>query len=164
FSEQRRTTIPSVSAADCAEGDITGDGFPELVIVNNHPDERGIYIYWNSAEGFSEQRREVLRDGSPAAADLIDVNGDGRVDLVALDRENVAKIYLSKDGRLEPKPWVELPMAGAQECRAADLNKDGCIDLVFPNHGKADEQTSYIYWGRPEGFTAQRRTELPTSW
>ncbi|PYV16658.1 MAG: hypothetical protein DMG07_07420 [Acidobacteria bacterium] len=55
-----------------------------------------------------------------------------------------------------------LPTLGAAECRWADLNRDGALDLVFPNPGAGGRQLSYIYWGSSSGYSETRRTELPT--
>jgi hypothetical protein len=165
FDEQRRVSIPSVSATDCAAGDIKGDGNPALVLLNSHPDERSLFIYWNSKDGFSSERREVRRIGRPVGVELIDVNGDDRADLIVFDAANLARIYLGSEQGLGAEPSVELPVLGAKSCRAADLNGDQFIDLVIPNPGTPTEQLSYIYWGAAGGgFAKERRTELPTSW
>lgn len=51
----------------------------------------------------------------------------------------------------------------------ADLNQDGCLDLVFSNYCSGDSPTnwqyeidSYIYWGGPNGYTTTHRLGLPT--
>ena len=48
-----------------------------------------------------------------------------------------------------------------------DLNQDGYPDIVFANWldqypPQHHDVESYVYWGRPDGFSNQRRTGLPT--
>ena len=47
---------------------------------------------------------------------------------------------------------------------AADLNRDGRVDLILANSGGRDNPLvdSTIYWASEEGFDPERRTDLPT--
>lgn len=58
-----------------------------------------------------------------------------------------------------------LPTLAASEVDAADLDRDGHLDLIFANHYAADgsaETASVVYWGSADGFDPARKTELPT--
>lgn len=43
------------------------------------------------------------------------------------------------------------------------VNADGWPDLLFANHHRdgSHRNTSFLYWGGPEGFSPGRRLELP---
>ncbi len=62
----------------------------------------------------------------------------------------------------------ELAVDGAAAANAADLDGDGYLDLVIPchqslKHKPHNEYGKYvIYWGSKDGYTEERRTELPT--
>ena len=56
---------------------------------------------------------------------------------------------------------------GACECSAADLNGDGHLDLFFANWAgnegfEGPLVPSYIYWGSPNGYSEDNRTDLPS--
>lgn len=159
FSPDRRTAIPTISAVDCAAGDFTGDGYPELVFLNNNSQHKSVYVYSGGPEGFSEKRREIRQGGDPVGVRLADLNADGHLELAILHRDNRAEIFRGSGSSLEAKPWAELPTLGAAGCQVADLNRDGHPDLVFANSA-ADR--SYVYWGNAAGFSTQQRMELPT--
>ena len=69
-------------------------------------------------------------------------------------------------GEVRPLPenGHRLPSDRAQATAAADLNHDGYIDLVVANAGSDpwrpidSGETSYIYWGGKQGFSAGHRT------
>jgi len=46
-----------------------------------------------------------------------------------------------------------------------DYNADGWIDILFANHHKegSHRTDSYLYWGGPEGFSPERRLDLPAN-
>ena len=163
FSEDRRTSLPTISAIDCASGDLDGDGWPELLFVNNNSQEKSYYLYRGGQEGFSAERRQVWKRGDPIGVKLVDLDRDGRLDLIANHRNNRAEIFRGDGRGFESTPWKTLPTLGAAECRWADFNKDGFLDLVFPNPGRAARQVSFIYFGAADdGFSEARRVELPT--
>lgn len=159
FSPERRSSIPTISAVDCAAGDFTGDGYPDLVFLNNNSQGKSIYFYPGGAGGFSEKHREIRRGGDPVGSRLANLTREGKLDLIITHRDNRAEIFRGAGSGLEAKPWVELPTLGAVECRAGDLNRDGHPDLIFANSGA---NQSYLYWGSPEGYSIRRRMKLPT--
>ena len=63
---------------------------------------------------------------------------------------------------------IGLPTRGAVGVSVADLNNDGTLDLVFSNQRSGFYSNpsyaidSYIYWGGDGGYSANRRTGLPT--
>ena len=163
FSEDRRTSLPTISAIDCASGDLDGDGWPELLFVNNNSQEKSYYLYRGGQEGFSAERRQVWKRGDPIGVKLVDLDRDGRLDLIANHRNNRAEIFRGDGRGFESTPWKTLPTLGAAECRWADFNKDGFLDLVFPNPRRAARQVSFVYFGAADdGFSEARRVELPT--
>ena len=44
FDVTRRTSIPTISAADVAIGDFNGDGYPDLAFANHNSQEQSAYI------------------------------------------------------------------------------------------------------------------------
>ncbi len=63
FSEQSRTGLPTQGAWANAAADLNGDGWPDLVFSNTTSGtnfEVDSYVYWGSADGFSEGDRSTL--------------------------------------------------------------------------------------------------------
>ena len=180
YDVSRRTSIPTISAADVAAGDFNGDGSLDLAFVNYNSQEQSSYIYWGDGKGgFSEQRRQVLRRAElrlPATGRgrfgwitgmktllAADLNSDRFRDLVVGGTGNAVILYGSEGG-LDVGRTADLPAQNCQGMEASDLNRDGYVDLVLANEGayKQAPPASTVYWGGKQGFSADRRTELPT--
>ncbi len=95
--------------------------------------------------------------------EVVDLNGDGRKDLLALSNGKGLGYLRGKQGRLDPKPitW-DLEIRNEKELaehravlsyRVADLNKDGCADVVVHKVSMSfsdwDGETA-VFLGRPE--------------
>ncbi|MCH2201996.1 MAG: VCBS repeat-containing protein [Fuerstiella sp.] len=160
FSSDRRSSLPTVSATDCAAADINGDGYPELLFANNNSKHQSVSMYWGRSEGFSKQHREVWSGGDPVGLHLTELDGDAITDLVVLHGDDYAELWRGTGASLER--WGRLATSGATECEVSDLNQDGHSDLIFANAGSDEEQLSYIYWGADGGYSGQARTDLPT--
>lgn len=159
FAAARRTSLPTESAAACAAAELTGDDYPELIFVNNNSQHKSLAIYFGSPQGFSERRREVRPGGDPTGLLAAELTGDGWHDLAVLHRDDRLLIFAGGPAGLADEPAAELATLGAADCRAADLNRDGHVDLVTPGpRGDA----SYVYWGSASGFANEHRLELPT--
>lgn len=180
YDVARRTSIPTISAADVAIGDFNGDRAPDLAFVNYNSQEQSVYLYWGDGQGgFSEQRRQALR-----RADLrlsatkrgqfgwltgmktllaAHLDKDRFSDLVVAGT-NTAVIFHGTENGLDAGAAAELPAQNCQGMEASDLNRDGYVDLVLANEGAYQQAppASVIYWGANLGFSADLRTELPT--
>jgi hypothetical protein len=57
-----------------------------------------------------------------------------------------------------------IPGTGTYDALAEDLDGDGYIDLVMASYytDSTYYADSYVYWGGPEGYSAERRDDLPT--
>ena len=108
-------------------------------------------------------------DGSVRLINNWDLNGDGFPDLVfpsSHDNNLGVDSFIywgSKDG-FNSNALTRLPCDGTAGVAVADLNRDGFPDIVFANefNGTKTELHSFIYWGSKDGYSAQRRSELPT--
>lgn len=98
-----------------------------------------------------------------------DLNCDGAPDLAFAQTEDVSGAYVTHSSvwwgpDFTPTAALSLPTLGADDVAAADLNGDDWPDLVFANLSDGEVRTvdSYVYWGGPEGYGIERRTDLPT--
>ena len=173
LSAVNNSPIPSRAARGNAVADLDDDGYLDLVLANS-ADPQGTfkinsYIYWGSAVGYSAGKRLGLPTVGAHDVAIADLDGDGDLDLVFANyRADVGNyeinshVYWGSPSGYSDKARTALPTVGAMACSAADLNRDGWIDLLFANHnnGKNFQLDSYIYWGSKNGFTAANRNSL----
>ena len=158
FDPSRRSVVETVSAADCAAGDVDGDGYADLVYVNNNSRHQSVYLYRGGPGGLSAERDE-WKGGDPVGAHLADVDQDGHPDLVLNHADDRVVLHRGSGRGPTREAWIELPTQGAKQSRTGDLNRDGLPELVLPN---SRGSSSYVYWNGREGFSPERRSELPT--
>ncbi|MFN3455708.1 MAG: FG-GAP repeat domain-containing protein, partial [Pseudobdellovibrio sp.] len=120
-------------------GDLDKDGFPEIVFTAFH--EGGNYTGAgvirvisgkNGAEKFSVVSDSLLAFASISPL-LIDIDGDGFVEIFYLDAERKNVISLNHDGTLR---WTYPNVASAiwvdDSLSASDLNGDGVAEILAP--------------------------------
>lgn len=180
YAANRRTVLPTISAADVVAGDFNGDGSFDIFFVNTNAKELSAYVYWNDGAGnFGADRRQALSraDLRMASEEIIghsarrgmraacraDLNGDACHDLIVAGQSK-AVIYQGSRGGLDVAGASELPAHFAMGVAAHDLNADGRVEVIVANAGeyKKSPSISTIYWGTDSGYDAEERTDLPT--
>lgn len=177
FASAVVTELPSSAPEGVAVGDLNDDGFPDIVLASFYLQlnlDTDSFVYWGSASGYSESARLALPTHGATSALIEDLDGDGDLDLVfansmegsiaQTDFEVDSVVYWNAGGFSLANTTL-LPTLAASEVDAADLDRDGHLDLVFANHYGADGEAatdSVIYWGSADGFDPADRTALPT--
>jgi enediyne biosynthesis protein E4 len=147
-----------------AVGDLDQDGLPDLVAGNYHGSNT---ILWN--EGALNFAAEPFGEGGVRAITLVDVDGDGRLDIV-LTRVTGAINYWRNQGERsfvqEVLPGVSRP---ASVLNWADMDGDGDLDLVTGSYDAGlitDVGTEYmlqggggVYYYENRGFGASPNGE-----
>ena len=93
FEVIRRTLIPSVTARDCAVGDINNDTYADLLLVNNDRKEKSVYLYWGGPDGLSADQQIDWKSVDPISATLADLDGDEILDLVLLHKNDQLELF-----------------------------------------------------------------------
>lgn len=161
--------------------DVNLDGAVDIIAMNahGHPGE----IFWMENPGDSKKYWSYHRIGEqtyPHGSSLIDIDGDGQQELWVGDSSNGCggSDYCWNDGGIvffqqsdDPtKPWIVNRVAAAPEtgrqCRAADIDRDGDMDMV----STADHRClgpkyynctiSLVWW---ENTTVQRGSVEPAT-
>ncbi len=182
FSMERRTEL-AVYRGSCARvADLNHNGYLDLVIgCHNDTYRKGdiplrnphnsyMVIYWNGPEGFSEQRKCMLRTDASNSIAIADFNRDGWLDIFAgnyhggKDRDINSLLYWNREGHFDFYDRQELFTHSASGCIAADFNEDGWIDLAVANHKVYGDHVgeSCVWWNGPEGLVPSHCTKLPT--
>ena len=161
-----------------AVGDVSGDGLPDVVFLN---DEGGFregpttsFIYWgDGTREFTMDRRTGLPTHHVFGHAHADLDDDGRVDLVLsqsdftsfVDHNQNGLIFYwgDKGGFFGP---TNLTMESAYGgVRVADINKDGYLDLVAGgvclDLDDPKRRGFPIFWGSRDGFTHRNRSIVP---
>ena len=189
FNASRRTGLPTEAAIGVAVADLNRDGHPDIVFANQGVDyhmtvdrRQESFVYWGSKEGYRPADRLELKTINANDVAIADLNRDNNPDIVFAmegneEKESGALIYFGNGkGGFNEKPSVHLPGIYSSGVTIADLNADGRFELILTNKRrlgkKPDPPTgdvvltnavnSFIYWGGEKGYSARRRTELPT--
>ena len=129
-------------------------------------------VFWGSTAGFSEENQWMfdMRSGYEHTAG--DLNEDGYVDLLVLNSGHAgaaaandptlgANIFWGSARGFDPearRTVLNEPDLGSTN--VADLNRDGYLDITL---GSFDPQRPLvIYYGSAEGYSRDRREEIPS--
>lgn len=165
FDDDRKSVLPIISSF-VTSGDVNGDGRPDLVRI----DEKGLVVYRGNGKLLDNEPMLRLEIEKASRCTLADLNGDRKPELiVAVDKPDAySYIYWNDGGSFTTKRRTELPTTMAAGAAVGDLNGDGYPDVAFANtslaNGRKGEINSVVYWGSKDGFSAERKLELPTRW
>jgi hypothetical protein len=130
-------------------GDADSHGLAEIVAC----DAQGIYWYAqgekNVIDHFTTQTLFIhLRTA--------DIDGDGDIDVVAVDHRNGNLFYYENPGRgpAKAKPWprhlIDDKVVGAHALALADIDRDGRTDVVASGEVEAEPPSSVFWYSCPE--------------
>jgi hypothetical protein len=131
-----------------AAGDVNGDGTPDLAVTKSERNEVEVYL-GDGKGGFTRGAGSPFADGPSSefftrSVDLLDVNEDGRLDIVTTNgRENTFSILRGNGrGGFAPGTPVKRPARADTRYTFAfgDVNGDGHIDALIS--GRAGDETS----------------------
>lgn len=91
FSIDNKTELPTSFAFGCSVADLDGDGYLDIVFSNHRNDvsyDVDSIIYWGSASGFSINNKTEFPTHGATGNALIDLNGDGHLDIVFDNHED----------------------------------------------------------------------------
>ncbi len=157
-SFQARPNHGSISVAD-----LNRDGWLDLVWSNWFGWGGGYSrIYWGSKEGFDVARTDSLPTGPAHGNVVADFDSDGYADIfwaVYYKKYDPTRrpslIYWGGEDGFSPTLRTELASVGpGDDISVGDLNKDGLLDIVIPNHSSEPPPAwttydySYAYYGQ----------------
>jgi hypothetical protein len=177
FSTERSLVLPtSFSAGHPVAHDLTGNGYPDLLLGGGKPNpgqphDSFNHIFWNGPDGLRADRQTQLPSNCGHGLAIADFNGDGVPDLLscgyqsAVDRDVDAFIYWgNRETGFRAGDFTRLRAHSSAGCLAADFDGDGRVDIAIANHKTFGDHVgeSFVYWNGPDGFSEQRLTRLPT--
>ncbi|MDP6354579.1 MAG: VCBS repeat-containing protein [Planctomycetota bacterium] len=154
-----------------AAGDINGDGHQDLVFAcrQNAGGKECSWIYWGSDEGFSDERRTAVASFQACDMAVGDLDGNGYDDVVISQAHTAASytanslVYRGSSEGVESEV-IGLQTEDARRVLLARPAPDELPNIVFVNRmgrNRLGNIPVSLYWGSAEGFSPERRTDLP---
>ena len=185
YSAENRIEIPTIGAMGVDVADVNNDGYLDIAFASvkqrlaGEEDENRYSIsllYYGTKDGIDLSSRFEFPTVGCSDITLVDLDQDGWIDVITPNRYNGegmtgsgykinSYIYWGSETGFDINNKLELPTVGAAKARVADLNKDGFLDIVFPNGVQeyVGVFKSYIYWGSDNGkfsWSEANRTTL----
>lgn len=149
FIKEENALPQMLSSKSCARvADINGDGAPDLfvggrVIPGRYPETPQSYILLNDGKGhFTDATNTVApalqKIGMVTDAVWIDLNNDGKKDLIVVGEWMPVSVFINNKGKLEnkTKDYFDKDYKGWwNKLSVGDFNKDGKPDLIIGNMG-----------------------------
>lgn len=135
-----------------ALADLDGDGSLDLVVSNDRPDAKAVYL--NDGKGhFRNAGTFGQPEWSTRYVTLADLNGDGRPDIIVANRSSnpakpVPSFVCLNDAKGHFPACTRLETQSATIIVAADLDGDGRTDLFVPHR---DGGQSLVFWNDGTG-------------
>ncbi|MBK7908656.1 MAG: VCBS repeat-containing protein [Gemmatimonadetes bacterium] len=135
-----------------ALADLDGDGDLDIVSSNDRPDRKLVYL--NDGTGhFTVASEFGAPEWSTRYVTVADLNGDARPDLIVANRGGAAppgrpSFVCMNDGSGAFPSCAPLPTSSATIIVAADLDRDGAVDLFVPHR---DRGRSLVLWNDGRG-------------
>jgi len=152
--------------------DINKDGYLDILaggycIDLDEPGLHGFPIFWGSENGYSFKNRLVLHYDGPRfrVPLLMDLNKDNRLDIVGQVENGKVKIWWGGEDYFNGDRYSEIDIGREDQImyiKGADFNKDGWLDLFFPQRLSPDgtPPSSFIYYGSPDGYSSDNRVDV----
>jgi hypothetical protein len=114
-----------------AAGDVNGDGWPDVVVGTHF----GVFLYVNLGGQFALQKVAFpeMRNWIIGDVALIDLDGDGALDLFFSTWMHGSHILYNRNGTFSNASHTELPKTDENSVNSsgfADVDRDGDIDIV----------------------------------
>lgn len=124
-----------------ASADVDGDNSLDLVVANRQSDDVAVLLGDGTGEFSPSTSSPISVGDSPSAVAAADLNADGAVDLVVINRGSNNLSVLIGDGLGGFSETSASPIAVGTSpvaLAASDFNADGDLDLLAANSGSAE--------------------------
>jgi hypothetical protein len=112
---------------DITSGDLDGDGLGEVVAAGY----KLLAVYKQDGEGGLSFYRQLQTTAFDPLVSTVDVNADGRLDLIVKEDDSLVSLYMQSQQGLTAFPYtVTAPVFGYDPITTGDINNDGCTDIV----------------------------------
>lgn len=122
--------------ASISLGDINKDGKLDAVVANGRHWPETNYIFYNSGKGFNSMKPLDNLSSTSYAAELVDLNNDGHLDILEINDNAPHKIYRN-DGLGNFTFHAEVAeVSNARNVALGDLDNNGFIDFIITNRNQ----------------------------
>ncbi|HTJ00703.1 MAG TPA: VCBS repeat-containing protein, partial [Dongiaceae bacterium] len=118
-------------------GDLNGDGRPDLVLLG----ESCIYFLPQNADHTLGEPQKIPFTGSVKAVQVLDIDGDGRNDLLLVNWESDFPFRFrlqDREGQLGPEIYFTLPRVRSYIADNLEENKETQVITIAQNSGRAE--------------------------
>ena len=173
YNTKQLVELPTLKAHAVEVGDVDNNGSTDIIFAC----EEGLvsYAYLNIKGSFRANKKILFETFTAKDVVVSDFNNDGFTDIFfsnhqfsltgnpkQANRLIDSYLYFGSSKGFSNKNRQSIQTIGAWGANAADLNKDGWVDLVISNFQEhySFEVPSFIYWNSPQGFQQTMRTPL----